>query len=386
MAGPPSDPGAVLRLLLERKRRLDVADHVHKRAAATVKAEGVPGMDETRLFQDWQNDVLADRERATFTGAAADPGKAYLGYVAERVADPYHVSFRAVNALAKQAGEEEANTFVHVRWNQEMAWARRLRSAADDRVAVLAQLFLRSAAKEPGKAFAELAGAWSTAIEDIRFATAPEHHLSEGAIRALPDEVAYRPAFLRLYAIKHGANLDRMNEAQLSVAAAQARASEETERRGELSAASVAAARRSPLSRMLGVLDAAAETRRSSDVLVLDEARFLVEVARGRLPKVVRGLPYAEFIAWLRSNPPGPEPEPVAIGDEAHHAMARILSTPIYWLNKLPEDYEGVGCLDVDNFRDWANPIATGKAPVPRDPVADYGLHLVRRVYRRPGA
>ena len=85
---PPPDYAAAVALLKERKRRLEVADFVHARAAATVRAEGVPGMDEARVYLDWANDVLGDRERATFRLAAADPAKAYLAYVAERVAEP----------------------------------------------------------------------------------------------------------------------------------------------------------------------------------------------------------------------------------------------------------------------------------------------------------
>jgi hypothetical protein len=378
------DHSAALRLLLERQRRLEVADHVHERAAAVLKADGVPGMDERRLFADWKNDIICDRERATFREAAADPAASYLGYVEGRIAEPYHVSYRAVRALAKQVDEDEANTFVHVRWHQELAWARRFRAGADDRVAVLSQLFLRAAAKDPCKAFADLATAWATAIDEIRFSTAPEHDLSESAIRALPGEVSYRPAFLRLYEIKHGSVLDQMKDGNLLAAAAQARSAEEADRRGDLAAGSVAAARRSPLSRLPGVISVAAETGRGSNALVRDERRFLSDLSRGRWPKVVRGLPYSEFLDWLRTTPPEPEPAPVAIGDDEHLALTRLLAAPMSWLNNLPEAYRELDSHDVDTFREWAFPLSAGTAPVPLDAVADYGFHLVRKAYRRP--
>ena len=113
-----------------------------------------------------------------------------------------------------------------------------------------------------------------------------------------------------------------------------------------------------------------------------NEGLFLADILRGRLPKVVRGLPYHEFVAWLRARPAGEEPEPVAIGDEEHKALVRILSMPVSWLNQLPEAFLPLGATDVETFRSWAAPLAAGTARIPRDAVADYGLHLVRLNYR----
>lgn len=384
MARVAADPGAAVALLTERVRRLAVAPSVRERAAALIKAEGVPGMDEPRVNQDWVNDVLGDREASTYREASADPAGAYLSYVSDRIAQPYHVSFRAVRQLAKQTTEDETNSFVHVRWHQELAWARRLRASGEDRIAILSQLFLRAAARDPGKVFSDLAGAWSSAIDDIRFATAPEHDLSEDAIRAVVGEPSYRPAFLRHYEARHSAGLDGMSDAQIRHAASQARSAEEAERRGEMSAASVVAARRSPLSHILGVLRVAHSTGRSSCALVRDERRFLADVLRGRLPKAVHGLPYHDFITWLYATPVGEPPEPVAIGDAEHSEMARILAMPVSWLSRLPEAYCQLGAGEVDTFRAWASPLAAGTAPVPRDAVADYGLHLVRTRHRLP--
>ncbi len=374
---------SMLALVKVRRQALQLAPFVREEAEARVKAEGVPGMDEGRLNTEWVNDVLADPDARAYEAASADPAGAYRGFLDQRIREPYHVTFRAMRALAQRVGATRANTFVHLRWWQEIAWAKRMRAFDSARTAVLAHSFLLQAARDPGRAFTELAAAWEVASLDGAYMRSPSHEMTEHAIRygnALP---AHTPVFLGLFATKLGENLDRMGLANLSRAAVHARQHEEAELRAVHARKAANAARRSPLSRIMGVIDVAIETGRSSNALVVDEGRFLVELERGRTPCATAGLPYSEFMDWLRAAPPAEDPGPPPPGTAVYQELTTLLARPLTWLGALPHDYQQAGASEVAVYQAWVGPVARREVPTPRDLVVDYGFHLVQRTYRR---
>ncbi len=369
-------------LIVERKRTLQVAAFVREEAVARIKAEGTYGMDEPSVFSDWVNDVLADPDPRGYAAAAAEPAKAYSAYVATRLADPFHVSYRAVRALAKRTNEVEANAFVHLRWRQELAWAQRIRGMRSAKEAVLAHTFLRSAARNPSREFCDLAQAWDAAKEDGSFLRSSSHDLTAHEIRHGNKMPCHKPVFLGLTNQRKGEKLERMGLERLSGAANAARKVEEDEIRGVFASKAANAARRNPLCRIMGIIGVAIETARGPDLLVAEERRFLVELERGKVRCGTAGLPYNEFVDWLRATPAGEEPPPPQPYDDACHVLAQHLIRPSAWLAALPDDYIHAGAMDATTYRSWIHPIASREVPTPRDLVCSYGFHLARLTYR----
>ena len=371
----------ILSLIRDRSRNLSVPADTREIARAMVKDHGAPGMDEAKLFPDWKSDVLSDDEEGAYEAASAAPGKAYLEYVRTRLDDPFFVSFRAVRSLARKIGDDEANLFVHLRWRQEVAWAKRMRASRDARTAVIAHTFLMTAAKEPSKSFLDLAEAWVGAMADPAFSMSPTHAMTVSAIRASETEAAHVPAFQRLFALRHGSIIDKMTDARLVAASSHARSVEEAELRTAAARRSAAVARNSPLSRVIGVIEAARSTGRSSDELVSEERSFLRELEMGRVPGVHGGYPYADFIRWLRAPPSGVATESTKPGDVAYRNLTRLLNNPLSWLQSLPADYIDMQATTVSHYREWVDPFMAGSKPPPLDLVVDYGFFLVAKTF-----
>lgn len=372
----------LLQLVVERKRALQVADFIREEAVARIKAEGTYGMDEPNVFSDWVNDVLADPDPGAYGVAAAEPAKAYSAYVATRLEDPFHVSYRAVRALSKRTNEEEANAFVHLRWRQELAWAQRIRTMNSAKEAVLAHGFLMNAARNPSREFADLAHAWDAAKEDGTFLRSASHGLTAHEIRHGNTMPLHKPVFLGMINQKRGEKLERMGLEKLSGAANAVKAIEQAEVRGVFAQKAANAARRTPLCRIMGIIGVAIETAREPDVLAADERRFLLELERGKVRCPTAGLPYNEFVDWLRATPAGEPPPAPRPYDDACHVLAQHLLRPSAWLASLPADYIHAGAMDGPTYRSWIHPIATREVSTPRDLVCSYGFHLARKAYR----
>jgi len=372
----------IVEFIKERRRVLEVAGFVHEEARRRISAEGVPGMDEAKLHLEWLNDVLADPDESAWASASSDPAVSYDAFLERRLADPYRVSYRAVRALERKIGPYDANKFVYLHWNQEVAWAQRLRASDCKRTAILSHMFLINAGKDTGKAFCELASAWETAWGRADFSRSISHGLTEHAIRdgqCLPEHV---PVYLSLYEATRSSGIDRLPAAKIAEAALSAANVEAVRVRGALASKAAATARRTPLSRILGIIGVAAASRRDAATLWFDERRFLVEIEQGRVPCTTTGLPYTEFVNWLRAAAPGDPPGEPPPGHEAHRALHMVLTKPSSWLASLPADYAAAGATDAACYHAWIRPIASGAAPVPWDMAAAYGFHLSGRSFR----
>lgn len=372
---PPGARSAAFFVMVETEmRRLDVTPDVAEHAKVAVKAADVPGLDPLKLYAEWRNDVMAMGGDA-LAQAVSDPGKAYLGWLAERLKDPFHVTFRAVRTFGKNRDVEGVNEFVHLRWPQEVAWGHRLRASEDDRTAFFSTLFLRQAAFNPSKSFLEVAEAYESAMLDHSFATAAERAATTRSIRLGSGTTAYRPAFLRLYEVKHALSLDRMKPAEMAAAAHRARESQAIDRNRGLAEAACRAAKASPMSRLVGVIHVARETLRGPDQLVQEERAFLEAAGKGEVALLSGGLPHFEFIKWLRARPAATAIEPA---DEDPN-LTRILASPTRWVESLSRDLHDLGARDPRALGSWLAPIVERQRPAPMDCVVDFGFHLLGR-------
>lgn len=369
---PPGRSAAVIEMIEARLQRLAVAPEVEAEAVGIVKAAGVPGLDQAKLFAEWRSDVLAS-DGDDFKVACEDPPGIYLEWLRARVKDPFHVTFRAVSQYSKNRDLNGANEFVYVRWPQEVAWAHRLRASGDDRTAFFSTLFLRQAAHNTAKAFHEVAAAFDSAMREHSFALADEHKLTAKAIRLGVGEVTHRPAFLRLYEVKHATTVDRMSPTEMAALALRARESQAVDRNRVYGATACALAQLTPISRLIGVIHVARETLRDSDQLVLEERTFLESVAKGEIALLSGGIPNLEFIHWLRARAPV---DVLAPHDEDPN-LAKVLGSPGRWVAGLPRDYHDYGAGDQRKLASWLTPIITKQRPVPLDCVVDFGFHLI---------
>lgn len=370
----PGRGKAMMEMIVERLADLSISPEAEAEALAIVKSAATPGFDPAKLYAEWRSDVLASGD-GEFDEARVDPSQSYLTWLAERVADPYRISFRAVQAFTKGRDVEGVNEFVHLRWGQELAWGHRLRASPDDRVAFLSSLFLRQVAFNGYKAFIDVAEAFESATADFAFASATEHRMTPKAIRLGTDETAYRPAFLRLYEVRFSSQLDAMLPEQLMASAAKARQAQATDRNLYLSVSALKAARESRLSRLLSVIKVGMDTLRSPDQLVAAETTFLEAMSRGEVELASGGLPHLEFIRWLRAT------EPVVVPPERAFdpGYPRILGAPGHWADRLSRDFHEIGARDRDTLSSWLSPIVSRARSIPMDCVTDYGYHLLRR-------
>lgn len=378
-------PDFLANFLLDQQQRLALPEGLRGRAADIVSQAGVAGMSEPELQLEWFNDALCDKDlRAK---ALADPAGHYLNWVEDRVKTPFRVSYRIYDKIKRLWGVEAVNLVVNVVWPQEIAWGHRLRLSNDDRVAFMANVFLVSAARDPSRECLRLAETRATAVQDPVYTMAVAHEFSPAQIRSDPHIAAnFEPLFLRAYRSLVADRINAMTPAQLSHLADTVRHKEGLERKALAWKRAVMACRRSPLSRVNGVISAAIEMNYDADTLILVEEIFLAKLAAGEISVDMDvGLPYRDFISFIRQTPAGSIPEtslPVdAMASEA--ALFSVVANPEGFIATLPDQYHQLGAGERLKFTNWLRPIAGRQRATPRDLVCDYGFHLVNAGFRK---
>ena len=364
-------------------RERAVAEAMVKRVGTET---GVKGMDEGRLWSEWATELIGSKDENLdrLLEALDDPAGNYHRWLEVRLRDPYRVSLIAFMKATLRIGHKNANLLVHVRWRQELAWARRLRASPDDRDAIVAQAFLVAAARDAGAEFVKLADAMLRAGDDLKYVLDPRHMVGDEQIDDGEGDDDFVPLFMRNGRMALADKLDAMPSRDLAAAAGAARKAQAAEvawrRRMQIGHA----VRQANLARNTGIIKVALEVGFDSDGLVEAHDDFARDLESGAVATTgATGLPLMEFYAWLRTRRPGGQV--VAPPHAAIVASATILSIvnrPEGWLDALPGDYALMHPRDPATFHAWLQPLADGTRTFPQDPVLDYGFHLVATNFR----
>lgn len=387
-------PGTLAKVVAEvvigRLDALVLTPAEHARAAAAIegvaKATGIKGLDEQKLWAEWRRELLGctAKDMEPLLASLDDPGSHYLAWLERRLEDPYHVSSVAFDKAVRRIGYKNGNLLVHVRWGQELAWARRLRSSSDDRDAVISQAFLVAAARDPGAEFLKLADAMIRAGDDLRYVLDPRHMYSSYEIDDGMGDGEFSPLFLRHGRMALAAKLDAMQSRDLAAAAAAVRKAQNAEVALRTRMRLAMAVRSVNLARNTGIIKVAIEVGFDSDSLAEAQEEFARDLERGEVGVgAATGLPLMEFYAWLRTRKPGRQ----SLGDPhagivASATLLSIVSRPERWLDTLPADYALMHPRDPATFHGWLQPLADGSRTFPQDPVLDYGFCLVSSNFR----
>jgi hypothetical protein len=377
------DGKAIAQIARDRAAALQVSAETVAEARKVVATAGMLGVDAAeRLRKEWFNDVFGDRDNRDFKAASADPDGHFLEWLRERVLNPFHVTYRAVERAARRHGAEAAMKLATVVWQQEVAWAQRLRRDRNQRIAVLSAMFLREAVSNPFKAFGRIADAYADALtDDPDYARSACHDLTPSEIRERPESHDWTPLFLRISERAYRDILSEMSRTKLEALAERA-ARDEAKDLATLGTRRAAVSMlKSPLSRMAGVISSAIAAGLDSNDLVTAERRFAERLASGaiELPKGAF-IPYREFLDFVAAEGAVAEPP---LESEEELRIARVDCLDMAWLDqRVPEDFARFGALRKEKFENWKADVVAGVRPGPIDPVSDYGFFLIASAAR----
>jgi hypothetical protein len=360
----------------EKLKAIAVGESCVAQATATVASSGHQYSDEAKLRSEWRNIVL-NSDEDDYKDVRSDPEGAYLEWLRDRLTKPFEVPGYAFNKTVRRFGAEFANDVLRQYWPIEIAWAKRLRRSSDPATAVLASMFVRAAVRETGAEFVVFADALKIAYEDASYMEAQELRYSENEIRFGYGSNTFRPAFLRLYEARMALIMQKRSEAELLAMMRAARSAEEQELKILAARRAVSAVEKSSLLYSPSVLQAAGEMQVDADELVRLQAGFVERLRDGRVViPATAGWPQSEFIDFIRTfdrSEPVPEVEKKSIHNAAMH--------PAHWIAALPKSFSSLDAGNVEAYRTWMETITSRKDYAPLDPVAHYGMFLVRRIY-----
>lgn len=368
-------------IIRARAAALSVSPQIVAQVGETAREAGFPDAAAAdRLRKEWLNDLVADLSDEHFRPAAKDPDSHFLEWARQRVREPFHVTYRAVDRVSRLYGSEAGLQLVTVTWPREIASAQRLRKDENQRVAVLAALFLRGALQEPGEMFRKLADTWAAATAESPSLASSGDERSPQEIRLSPDPLPWTPLFLRIADKTYGNAVTDMSRSKLEALAERAARDEDRDLAKIAAARSAAHARRSPLSRMPGVISRAAALGMESNVLLDAERDFLARLELGEIPLLPgTALPYREFIGFLEAGSLRCAAPATKEDEAARRGRVDLLvrSRAKGWIDSLPREFGDFGARRKDRFEQWHLQVAEGVRPAPVDPVVDYGHFLI---------
>lgn len=368
-------------LLRKRVAALALTPETLGEAAEVLSAAGVtlPGA-AGELRKEWLNDVVASTEPAEFRAAARDPGGHFLAWLRERAKNRFHVTWRAVDAVAARLGAETASRLALVTWPQEIAWAQRLRLSENPATATKAAMFLREAEGYPAKVFSRIADLHADLAGKAGYWDSPAQESSPDEIRFGEGTVDFNPLFLRYASRSYVENLLGMPRERMEKLAARAARDETRERAAITAGAAVRAARRFPMRRVASTIAAAASMGITPNCLFLLENGFLALVEAGleHVDPVPRP-PQAAFVAAIANSAARPRlvaaaPEPEASDEEILWEVANLDRR---WQASLPESFGRWSKDRASRMLEWQADIVEGRREPPRDPISDFGFHLL---------
>jgi|HigsolmetaAR201D_1030396.scaffolds.fasta_scaffold04415_6 hypothetical protein len=375
--------GAKARILKRRVERLALPPGTMEEVARIIHEEGMSLPNAAEMLRvEWLNDLVASEDRAEFGRAARDPREHFIAWARQRARRRYHVTYRAVDAVARRLGATAASQIMDV-WPQEIAWAQRLRLDANPLVATKAAMFLREAEGNPGKVFERIADEWTDAFLKADYAEHPAHALSPGEIRFAKDVPEFTPLFLRYAARAYADRLQGMSREKIVALAAVAARDEHNERDVEIGRQCASLARQSPMRRMLPVISAASSAGLSPNELCLLEKAFVSRMERGaERIEAGTGSPHAAFLSAITD----PEKRdallveaPPRADDEDPEALCwEVVNLTPSWVRELPTSFRHLAGRLEPAMEAWQIAIAEDRREPPIDPVSDFGFFLLK--------
>jgi hypothetical protein len=354
-----------------------------KVAADRVAADGVLGMSDRILQAEWKNDVVCRLTEAEFRPVAADPLKAYLEWLDDRLMKPYSLPRGLFRKVRQEYGDSFANDFDLCGWPCEIAWARRYRRGEDRRLAVLGQIFLMSYGKSPVDVVMATALMLHGMASSLAWFHSNERHMEPSFIIHLeslrPD---FLPAFARVADDMHGPTVDKLSSRDIEIRSERAAKEEDGDRCRDASRGSALMIERRGwvLSRQTSVLFEAIKMQLSSDDLHILERSFIEELKAGKIGVGARPcLPTSQFIDYIKVK--GLSVSSMS-GERRPASLSPIDSDyALRWISDLPDDYKTMAAKRKNAFAFWSSPLIQKQRVAPIDLIADYGMHLVRTSY-----
>ena len=368
--------------IVEAAQRLKLQDDgTMSEAAFILQQAGVIDADSAkRLFKEWVNDVVRLLGEPVFDRAAADPDVAFLSWVRSRSDDPYYVSHRAREVARIKHGEEAAMLFSAVRWRQEIAMAKRMRASDNDRICVLAELWLQAARRDPYRLFDGIVDIYAAnGIYDLSYTNATFNMLSVSQIESgTEDDCYWNPLWLRYAEREFGKPLNKMHPSQLIKLAESQRKAEQKERSERGWARQAAVLRHTRPALMVSVLTASLRLGLTPDDLLKAETQFINAVEVGTIDLArIPGSSWRIFVEYLRSEVWVAE---LPDEEERERRISVVEELGPYWPNALSEDLKSLGATDFRTFLAWKNDIVYTQEREPAaDPVLDFAAYVVRK-------
>lgn len=370
------------RLLRKRVEALSFPDSLLVEAAEIIRNSGMKVADAvTNLRKEWLNDLVATTDSIEFKRAASNPSAHFLAFVAERSKKPYHVTYRAVEAVARRFGSDLASRYTHIVWPQEIAWAQRLRLDVNPNTATRAAMFLRETEGNPAKIFGKIADLYSDAIAKIGYTENPAHELSAVEIRFDEKVPEFNPLFLK-YASRHYSEiLQNMSRDKVEILAARAAKDERQDRSLIAARKVVETTRRFPMRRLPNVISLAKSIGLTSNELYRLEKAFLVKMEQGEI-ELEQGLnsPHIAFVTTMTDENICREMLSISQQldiDEANTQWEVANISGRRWVKDLPVAFNKWTDIALDEVEKWQLAIVEERRPVPIDLVSDFGFWLM---------
>jgi len=366
-------------LIQKRVTALGFSDRVLKDADRIVEKAGMtlPGIVD-ELWKEWLNDLVATTNGAEYRAAARDPGGHFLDWLKIRATRRFHVTWRALDKLARAYGPEVATHFTSIIWPQEIAWAQRMRTFDNPHVATRAALFLRETEAKPAKTFEALSDIYAETVRTIVEIDGPAKDLSPEEIRfaaTLPD---HTPMFLRYAARAYKDVLDRMDREKMVLLADRARRDEMSDRASGIARQMAAATRLNPLRQSTSVISAAINLGIGPNELYLAETAFLDRLERGEIAiEPGHRTPQMAFINAISDRKSRKVLVSSSISPEIDSSVDvwEVAGLDRRWLADLPAGFSVYPGLRA-KFDDWKLAIVEGRRNIPYDRISDFGFFI----------
>lgn len=370
------------RLLRKRVEALSFPDSLLVEASEIIRNSGMKVADAvTNLRKEWLNDLVATTDSIEFKRAVSNPGAHFLAFVGERAKKPYHVTYRAVEAVARRFGSDLASRFTHIVWPQEIAWAQRLRLDVNPNTATRAAMFLRETEGNPAKIFSKIADLYSDAVAKIGYTENPAHELSVVEIRFDDIVPEFNPLFLK-YASRHYSEiLQNMSRDKVEILAARAAKDERQDRSLITARKVVETTRRFPMRRLPNVISLAKSIELTSNELYQIEKSFLVKMERGEI-ELEQGLnsPHIAFVSTMLDENSRNELLSISHLPDVNFSNIQWEVANISgrrWVKDLPPAYSKWTDIAQNEVEKWQLAIVEERRPVPFDLISDFGFWLM---------
>lgn len=376
------DTEAQKRLLRKRVEALSFPESVLVEAAEIIRNSGMKVADAAVILKkEWLNDLVATTNSLEFKRAAANPGSHFLAFVSERAKKPFHVTYRAVDAVSRRFGSDLASRFAHIVWPQEIAWAQRLRLDPNPNTATRAAMFLRETENNPARMFSKIADLYSDAVAKVGYTENAAHELSAIEIRFDDVVPEFNPLFLK-YASRHYSELlQNMSRDKVELLASRASKDERLDRSLITARKVVETTRRFPMRRLPNVISLAKSLELSSNDLFQLEKAFLAKMENGEV-ELEQGLnsPHIAFVTMLTSDSARKEllaMTPALDIDEASIQWEVANLESRRWVKDMPAAFDKWGDIALLEVEKWKVSIVDEKREAPMDMVSDFGFWLM---------